>query len=232
VIPTRRGPDAILPNPIEIDDALASGAPRSTKDVVYTGTLTPKKGVISLIDAWPAVQARCPGAHLHMFGKDGHTAGSESMQAALESQLPQQLRSTVTFYGHTPRETLMTRLKSARLAVFPSFAEACAIAPLEAMACGCPTVTSARGSGPELMKHDRDALLVDPADTTGIADAVIRILTNDRLAARLGKAGRDHVRRLFSMDVLLPRNIEFYRRCIDQFASVLRSPSRGTVEAA
>jgi glycosyltransferase involved in cell wall biosynthesis len=209
---------AILQNPMVVpvdapDESRTPGA------VIFSGTLTTKKGVVSLIDAWPAVHARCPVAHLHVFGRDSGVGSAPSMQAVLQARLPDNIRPTVTFYGYTDRDVVLKRLRQARVAVFPSFAEACAMAPLEAMACGCPTISSARGSGSELFEHGRDGLLVDPADPPAIAEALASVLTDDALARRLGDAARQHVIRAFSLPHLLQRNMTFYRECIEQFAA-------------
>jgi glycosyltransferase involved in cell wall biosynthesis len=218
-----RAADAILPNPIEVPEPPRSPQPRSTADVLFSGTLTAKKGVVSLIDAWPTVRRRCPTAHLHLFGKDGRASNCGSMQSALEARLPADARRSVTFHGHTAREKLLGELAHARVAVFPSYAEACAMGPLEAMAARCPTISSSRGSGPELLQHERDGLLVDPASPADIAAAITRVLTDDGLAARLGDAGRLHVARSFSLTGLLPRNIALYRRCVEEFAAGARA---------
>ncbi len=66
--------------------------------------------------------------------------------------------------------------------MFPSYAEAFALAPLEAMAAGCPTVYSQRGSGPELIENNRDGLLVEPDQPGEIAETIIRVLEDNNLA--------------------------------------------------
>ena len=106
----------------------------AVNEVVFTGTLTAKKGVISLIEGWPAVQARVPRSELHIFGKDGTSPEGTSMKAYLRNRLPQAVRSSVHFHDHVSRTRIAAALATARVAVFPSFAEGFAWAPLEAMA--------------------------------------------------------------------------------------------------
>jgi glycosyltransferase involved in cell wall biosynthesis len=59
--------------------------------------------------------------------------------------------------------------------------------PLEAMACGTPTITSNVSSLPEVT--GTAALLVDPEDTAGLTDAIARVLSDPALAAELSAAG-------------------------------------------
>jgi glycosyltransferase involved in cell wall biosynthesis len=212
----RREADAILYNPVESLPAIES-TPRFRARVVFSGTLTEKKGVLPLFQAWSQVSKAFPDAELHVYGKDGRTAGGQSMREYLAAQLEGPAQQGVRFFGHVTRETLLAALQQARAAVFPSFAEAFAIAPLEAMACGCPTIYSQRGSGPELMHDGHDGLLIDPAHPEEIAQAIGRLLADDHLAQQLGAAGRRRVDEDFSMAASLPRNEAFYRQCIDRF---------------
>lgn len=215
------GPQAVLYNPVALPPG-ANGLTRSGNKVVFTGTLVAKKGIVSLIRAWPRVHEVCPGAELDVYGKDGWTDQGQSMQGFLRSQLSAPAAASVQFHGHVTRERLYQALCAGRVAVFPSYAEAFAVAPLEAMACGCPTIYSSRGSGPELIRHGQDGLLIDPDRPEEIARAILRILTDDGLAQRLGSSGRRRVQEKFSIEVLRAQNEEFYRRCIRSFARTSR----------
>jgi glycogen synthase len=190
---------------------------RSRTDVIFSGTLTAKKGIISLIRAWHRVVEAHPSARLRVFGKDTPRAGGSSMLEFLRGELPAAVRSTVSFHGHTHRDQLLTELARARVAVFPSYAEAFAMAPLEAMAAGCPTVYSLRGSGPELIEEGVDGLLVEPGDPEQIAASINRVLADDRLAQRLGEAGRKKIQQRFSAADFLKVNEEFYAGCVERF---------------
>jgi glycosyltransferase involved in cell wall biosynthesis len=202
----RRRPVDVLFNPVEV--VPAPPRPRDPNRVIFAGTLTPKKGVKPLIEAWPAVVRNRPAAELHLFGKD------EDMQATLSAMLPANVRESVHFHGHVNRERVQAEFQTCRMAVFPSYAEAFSMAPLEAMAQGCPVVYSNRCSGPELIDHGRNGLLIDPDRPEQIADAIASLLRDDTQAARLGAAGRERVALRFASDVLVARNEQFYGKCI------------------
>lgn len=241
------GPDATLYNPVDAPPTVAPFERRRMGDVVFTGTLTAKKGVISLVDAWASIRARVPHAVLHVYGKDGVppvgygkdgvppvgygkdgvspvgygkdgvSPVTTSMKAYLQERLAASGTSGVHFHDHVSRATIACALSTARVAVFPSYAEGFAWAPLEAMAAGCATVYSRYGSGPELMVDGRDGLLVDPDEPAEIADAVSRVLDDDDLARRLGTAGRQRVLSSFASERLLPANVRFYENVIRSF---------------
>jgi glycosyltransferase involved in cell wall biosynthesis len=185
--------------------------------VVFSGRLTPKKGVETLVRAWPRVLARVPDAELHLFGRDALIGRGRSMRAFLESIVASLPAPRVVFHGHIRRDALGTALDSASVGVFPSFAEAFAFAPMEAMAAECATISSLRGSGPELVADGRDGLLVDPADTGQIAAAIVRLLTDAHLRRRLGKAGRRRIEESFSLPQLVRGSEAFYRDAIERF---------------
>ena len=144
-----RQSDSVLYNPVHI--ASESTTQRRPDRVVFTGTLTEKKGVVSLIDAWPSVVAARPQAELHLFGKDQQRSDGVLVSEELRERLPVDIRRSVAFHGHVGHDRILNELQAAAVGVFPSFSEGFANAPLEAMACGCPTIYSTRGSGPELI---------------------------------------------------------------------------------
>jgi glycosyltransferase involved in cell wall biosynthesis len=209
---SQRGAGALLYNPVE--QCLETRPLAGSQDVVFAGTLTAKKGIISLVRAWPRVLDAYKGARLHIFGKNGAAPGGGSMQAYLRAQLDDQAAKTLVFHGHVTREQLFRAYQGARLAVFPSYAEGFALAPLEAMACGCPVIYTRRGPGPELIRDDRDGLLVDPDQPEEIGAAIVRLLADDQAATCLGQAGQSRARD-FSLPVLVPQNEAFYTSCLD-----------------
>jgi len=217
----------VLYNPIDADDPVRSFHLSATR-ILFTGTLTAKKGIIPLIRAWPRVLERRRDAELHVFGKDGRTEDGGSMRSHLESLLPAGARASVVFHGHVPRHAVIENLHSARAAVFPSYAEAFALAPLEAMAAGCPTIFTVRGSGPELIEDGRDGLLVDPGRDEEIAEAIVSLLADDALARRLSSGGRRRVKEAFSLPAVVARNEEFFAGCIREFQprNVVAHPGR------
>jgi glycosyltransferase involved in cell wall biosynthesis len=216
---------ATLYNPVQVSET--SSHTRNKNLVLFSGTLTAKKGILSLIRAWPSVIRACSDAQLHVFGKDGDAPDGRSMTECLRSELLHAAaRDSVYFHGHVVREKLAEALATARLAVFPSYAEGFANAPLEAMAAACPTIYSVRGSGPELIDHGENGLLIDPDRPDDIAEAIVRLLRDDQLARKLGEAGRARVNREFSTRKILAKNEAFYQACLTDFRS--RAPGADT----
>ena len=208
--------DAVHHNPVNVAPQYPASA-RSRNKVVFTGTLTAKKGVLQLAKAWEQVVRQRPDAELHILGKDLRQ-GAESMRARMIAGMPADGVASIKFHGHLPLEQVWAALQEARVAVFPSYAETFGLAPMESMAHGCPTIYSTRTCGPELMESERDALLVDPGSPAEIAHAILRVLSDDELADRLSHQGWQHVQENFGVEAVAPNMDNFYTRCMANFA--------------
>ena len=121
------------------------------------------------------------------------------------------------FHGHVTLEALLGVFAKAGMAVLPSYAEGFALTPLHAMAAGCPTIYTKRGSGPELIEHGHNGLLVDPDRPDEIAAAIVSLLKDPGLANRLGRLGRRLVEEKFSWATLYAQNVNFYHDSLQRF---------------
>lgn len=203
-------PGAIIYNAVDCRDEPPPFQFRTKNKVVFTGSLVERKGVLSLLRAWPLIVENFPEAELHLYGKDSFTYDRVSMRERLWGMLPGEIKSTVHFHGHVDHEKILAALSTARVAVFPSFAEGFALAPIEAMSTGCPTIFTQVGTGPELITHRETGLLVNPAAPTSIAGAVLEVLINDHLAQRYSLAGFQAVKDTFNLKRAVSLNEIFY----------------------
>lgn len=176
--------------------------------VVFTGTLLPKKGIYSLVQAWNKVIEKHPKSELFVFGKGPIDKIKELLST---KALP-----TVHFEGHVPRKVLFEHLAEANMAVFPSFAECFALGPMEAMACNTAVIYSTRTSGPELIDHMIDGVLADPADIDDLADNICNLLEKPDICSRLAQAGKQKIIEHFSMPVIAGKHVQYYESVINQ----------------
>jgi len=89
--------------------------------------------------------------------------------------------------GFVPDSSLADLYRAADTFVYPSLFEGFGLPPLEAMACGCPVVSSTRGSLGEVI--GQAALTVDPENVSEMADRLCRIAASDETRNRLRVAG-------------------------------------------
>jgi glycosyltransferase involved in cell wall biosynthesis len=190
---------------------------RVRNHVVFAGSLTPKKGIVPLIKAWPQVRSEAPDAELHIYGKDAGMSDGSPMMPYLESLLSADVRGSVHFHGHVTVSQLRDLYARCSLAVFPSYSEAFAVAPLEAMAEGCAVICSNRSSGPELIAHRVNGFLVNPDREAEISQSILELLRDSDLAHRLGVAGRETIEQRFSSDRIVGQFIDFYAHSMSRF---------------
>lgn len=93
----------------------------------------------------------------------------------------------IKYLGRIPEKDLPAVLSGANLFVFPSLYEGFGLPPLEAMACGCPVISSNTSSMPEVLGDS--CLYFDPHDTGAIKDQMIAVLNNEELRKDLIEKG-------------------------------------------
>lgn len=151
--------------------------------LLYVGTLEPRKNLETLIDAYSQlVQGRGLEEDLVLAGKPGW-----GFEPLLERIQKLGLSGRVHRLGHVQQELMAPLLCGARLFVYPSLAEGFGFPPLEAMACGVPTIASNSTSMAENLEGAAE--LVDPRDPRSLAGAMAKILDDDELRGRLRRRG-------------------------------------------
>ena len=99
----------------------------------------------------------------------------------------------VEFMGRVDDKTLIQLYQNAVAFVFPSYYEGFGIPPLEAQSCGCPVISSNAASMPEVLQDS--VIYFGPNNTEAISDAMIKIITDNKLRAELSRKGNDNVKR-------------------------------------
>ncbi len=150
--------------------------------ILHVGTLEPRKNVQLLIDVWESLRRDDRSTPpLVLSG----AAGWHSRR--LRRRIEELAELGLIWLGHTERTRLVRIFQAATLFAYPSFYEGFGLPPLEAMACGVPTVTSNRSSLPEVAGEA--ALQIDPDDPDDLARALRRVLSNPGLRRELGERG-------------------------------------------
>ncbi len=101
----------------------------------------------------------------------------------------------------------------------PSELESFGLVALEAMASEVPVIATRVGGVSEVVDDGADGFLLDVGDTEAMAAAASRLLQDDDLRVRMGKAGREHAKRNFCHDRIVGQYIDLYSRTIDSLRS-------------
>jgi glycosyltransferase involved in cell wall biosynthesis len=156
--------------------------------LVTTSSDQPLKGLVPLLEAVAKVRTEREDVHLVVIGrpKEG------SKVPALLDKLG--LRSQVEFVSGVPTQRIVELYAECEVAVVPSLYEGFSLPAIEGMSCGAPLVTTTGGALPEVTGPSGEAALtVPPNDPSALAGAILAMLAEPELRARLGAAGRARV---------------------------------------
>jgi colanic acid/amylovoran biosynthesis glycosyltransferase len=172
--------------PPGVDTAFFAPAPPpdGSPEVAFVGRFVEKKGLDVLLEAWPQVRRAVPEARLRLVG-----AGP------LEPLARRAAGGDVEVVVRTGREEVRDALRRATVVCTPSRtasdgdAESLLLVNLEAQAVGRPVVTTRHAAVPEFVAEGETALVVDEGAAAPLAEALVTVLRDAALAARLGAAG-------------------------------------------
>jgi len=176
--------------------------PPGTPFVLATGKISPRKNIQGLIQAMSRLSDVIPH-HLVLVG--GYGWGMDDVYQQLDDP---GIRQRVHFPGYVTDEQLRALYAAASVYVHPSLYEGFGLTVLEAMAAGCPVVTSNVFSLPEVAGDA--ALLVDPLNSNALADAIEAICCDDSLSCELVEKGRARARS-FQWDTCAEQVYDVYR---------------------
>jgi glycosyltransferase involved in cell wall biosynthesis len=195
-------PDA---SPVRVREPRPRGTPPR---VVYVGRLEPRKGTLDLLEAIPKVLASVPDAEFVFVGTDRPKApgGRTHAQWAREN-LPASAFARIHLTGFVDEPTRERLLAGADVFVAPSIYESFGLIFLEAMRASVPVIGTTVGGIPEVVEDGVTGLLVPPRDSVRLADAVVRLLTDESLRLRLARTGRRRFTERFSNVAMAERTL-------------------------
>lgn len=172
--------------------------------VLSVCTLEPRKNIIQLLRAFAQLRKKgidCPLVHT---GAKGWLC--EEIFAEAEHL---NLGSSVRFLGRVSLQDLISLYNSATVFAYPSLYEGFGIPVLEAMACGCPVVTSNVSSIPEVIGDA--GIMIDPDDEESLAAALRQVLDNPDKAETMRKSGIERAKR-FSWERCARETLSVYQQ--------------------
>jgi glycosyltransferase involved in cell wall biosynthesis len=174
--------------------------------LLYLGGFDQRKNVLTLLKAF-AQLAKDSRAFLGIAGRLPEK-GSDFFPDPRPIVQELGIEERVVFTGWVPEEDKPALYSGTRALVFPSLYEGFGLPPLEALACGTPVIASNRGSLPEIVGDG--GLLLEPDDVEGLATAMGKLLSDDKLRKDLREKGLAHAAR-FSWEKTARETLAVYR---------------------
>jgi glycosyltransferase involved in cell wall biosynthesis len=175
--------------------AAAAGLPTGSAPVpveapyiLAIGTIEPRKDYPRLVEAFAELAGAHPELRLVIAGAESW--GSRALDRAVSAA---RCGDRILRLGYVDDSVRASLLRRAAVLAYPSLYEGFGFPPLEAMNAGVPVVATAGGAVPEVVGDG--ALVVPLGDTTALAGALARAISDDQLRSDLVARGRERVAR-------------------------------------
>ena len=181
-----------------------AGLDPSRQHIIHVARHHPVKDQAMLLRAFALAASDLPTVDLLLVG-DG------PLRKELENQAVElRIVERVKFLGI--RSDIPALMQAADVFALTSLTEAASLTLLEAMASGLPVVVTDVGGNPEIVRHDRDGLLVPRGDAIACAEAFRRLFADPARASQFGAAGRTRVREGYCLSRTVDRYYRLYCR--------------------
>jgi glycosyltransferase involved in cell wall biosynthesis len=178
------------------------------KCVLFVGSLIPRKGLPFLVEAAKKiVKAQAQTKFL--------IVGDGPLRNQLEKSLKTaNLSENFVFLGKIKEDILPAVYNSADVFALPSIQEGQGIVLLEAQASGKPAVAFDIGGVNEAVCNGETGLLVKPKSSEELADAIVKILSDESLRQKMGDSGRKFISENFTWDICAQKMREIYEEAL------------------
>jgi glycosyltransferase involved in cell wall biosynthesis len=173
--------------------------------VLFLGNTAPKKNTINVVKAF-ARYADNVNIPIPLVLLDYSKA---LVQKLLEEIKQPHLIKHFIFPGYVSHQQMPLVYAGATLFLYPSLRESFGLPILEAMACGVPVITSDTSSMPEVAGNA--AILIDPHDVLAISNAIMLVLSNEKLKNELVLKGLQRAA-IFSWKASAQRLLDVYKK--------------------
>jgi glycosyltransferase involved in cell wall biosynthesis len=174
-----------------------------TPVVGTAGAMEASKGFRYFLDALPEILAGHPDCEFV-------AAGAGPDEAYLRRRARElKVDDRITFVPNV--FDFSASLSAMDIFVMPSIRQGLGTTMLEAMARGKPVIATRAGGVDAVIEDHRTGLMVPPADSKALADAVLKLLNNPEMARRIGRTGQDLVQKKFGVKRMVEAYAALYR---------------------
>lgn len=217
------GKYTIIPNGIDLAHFSADAQPferfmDGKLNLLFVGRMEKRKGLRFLLAAFARLKWEYPQLRLIVVGPGRLDAPSERI-------LGERYVDDVEIIGGVPYDDLPRYYRTADIFCSPATGgESFGIVLLEAMAAGAPVLASNIPGYASVIGDTGTGMLFEPSDEVSLANAIVRLMQQPELRARMAARGREHVQR-FSWDRVASEILSYYEQLMDE-----RAPLRGLRE--
>lgn len=185
--------------------AIDKSVVREPYTLLFYGRIWPYKGLKYLLEAMPLIAERIPEVKLIIAGR------GENIE---EYFLNDSDRRYEILNHFIPEEEVAALFQRSTAVILPYIEASQSGVAAVAFAMGTPVVASNVGGLAEMIRHEKDGLLVPPGNAPALADAIIRLLSNQQLQRQLQVAGLQRCQEDLNWLNIAAKTVEVYSKAI------------------
>ncbi len=192
----------VFPNGIRTSIEDSDSVNKDFCKLLFLGRICKDKGIDELLDAVKKVHEENKRVKLYIGG----IYEEADYKAKIES-----CSDFVEYLGWVSGEDKNRWLKECGILVLPSYYEGFPVSIIEAMFRESAVIASCVGGIPDIIEDGVDGLLIPPKDEAELKGAILRLVNDSDLAARLGKNGRNKVVKNYSVENNIDELVKIYK---------------------
>lgn len=179
------------------------------KYLLTAGRIAPMKGLEDLLVCAKIITKHHPDLEFWVAGSGPYEERIKTLADSLG------LERVVRFLGHiTDRQKMAALYQDAAGYIHPSHYEGLPTVLLEAMACGCPVVSTAVGGALDVIEDGKNGLLAPVRNPEGLAARVLTLLAMPDQGYRLGQAAVQTIQQRYTWEVVAQKYLNLYQELV------------------
>ena len=183
------------------------------KIILHISSGTPRKNFLSIIKAFHILKNKYNLRNIKLI-KAGKYQYQRDRKKSLELIKQLNLNKDIIILDYISDIDLPKFYNISDVFVFPSFYEGFGLPPLEAMACGCPVITSNVSSLPEFVSDA--GIMVNPLNIDELANKIYEVLTNYKLRKKMIKDGLKRAK-FFTWEKTAEKTLQIYNKVYNSY---------------
>ncbi|KMQ51026.1 Glycosyl transferase, group 1 [Chitinispirillum alkaliphilum] len=205
----------IIKTPIDITQQRKSDINKNEFNLLFAGRLEHRKGAGIIVKCIKQI-LRCDSNIRLTFAGETTCHNDINYKIKIENILSDEEKSRVKFLGHIKREELFDLYTESYALIIPSLFDNCPNILLEAMAAGLPIIGSDATGIKEFIKHEVNGLLFPLSSAHILVDHIKRIVSDRKLAERLGNNGYRYVRKSHSSKNIVSEYLSYFQSVMNR----------------
>lgn len=179
--------------------------------VLFVGRFNKVKGIDILLQAWTSIKDNIGIQNTKLVIMGVNFGFETEMQKMIEDL---KIKDSVIVIKKPPREDVLAAYSACQFLVLPSRWELSPLTPLEGFAFKKPTISTTAHGIPHTIKDGENAILVEPENHIQLADAILKLLKDEKKRNEYGNAGYNLVQQVCNSKSMAENTLKIYQQVL------------------